>query len=306
MGSGHGQGSERTTPPARRISVIVPHYQDLASLDLCLSALQAQTLAHDEIVVADNASPVGPEAVKKAIAGRARLVMVAEKGAGPARNGGAAAATGDVLAFTDCDCQPEPDWLRRGVEALDQWDLVGGRMVVLVDDPEHMTPTEAFEAVFAFNNERYIHRKGFTVTANLLCRREVFQAVGGFGVRVSEDVEWCRRAAGKGFKLGYAAEAVVGHPARRTWPDLLAKWRRTNREGFLLSASKPLGVARFVARSLLLPASILVHAPVILRSRALKRYEDKRGALTILIRLRMWRLVNSLQLALNQKTTSGG
>ena len=198
------------------------------------------------------------------------------------------------------------DWLRHGVAALDQWDLVGGRMEVLVDDPERMTPTEAFEAVFAFNNERYIRHKGFTVTANLLCRREVFQAVGGFGVGVSEDVEWCLRAAGKGFRLGYAPDAVIGHPARRTWPDLLAKWRRTNREGFLLSASKPLGVARFVARSLLLPASILVHAPVILRSQVLKRREDKRGALSILVRLRMWRLMHSLQLAFNQKTTSGG
>ena len=305
MRSGQEQDGKDASPPAPRISVIVPHYQDLVSLDLCLAALQAQTLAPHEIIVADNASPVGADAVAKAIAGRARLVVVSEKGAGPARNGGVAAATGDVLAFTDCDCQPEADWLRRGVEALTQWDLVGGRMVVLVDDPEHMTPTEAFEAVFAFNNERYVHRKGFTVTANLLCRREVFQAVGGFGVGVSEDVEWCRRAVGKGFKLGYADEAVVGHPARRTWPELLAKWRRTNREGFLLSASKPLGVARFVARSLLLPVSILVHAPVILRSKALKRREDRRGALSILIRLRMWRLAHSLQLALNQKTASG-
>jgi GT2 family glycosyltransferase len=242
---------------------------------------------------------VGLPAVEAAVAGRARVVAVPQKGAGPARNGGVAAATGEVLAFTDCDCRPDPDWLRRGMEAQGQWDLVGGRMLVLVDDPERMTPTEAFEAVFAFNNERYIRKKGFTVTANLFCRREVFLAVGDFGVGVSEDVEWCLRAAGKGFSLGYAPAAVVGHPARRTWPDLLSKWRRTNREGFLLSRSQPFGVARFLARSLLLPVSALAHAPLVLRAPMLRRPADRRGALFVLFRLRLWRMFDSIRLAFN-------
>lgn len=291
-------------PP--RISVIVPHFQDLARLDLCLSALQNQTLLPYEIIVADNASPVGVEAVQKVIAGRAQLVVVLQKGAGPARNGGAAVASGETLAFTDCDCIPMPDWLSKGIEALSDWDLVGGRMEVLVDDPDHMTSPEAFETVFAFNNEQYIRKKNFTVTANLLCRRETFVAVGGFGVGVSEDVEWCLRAASIGFRLGYATGAVVGHPARQTWPDLRNKWRRINGESFLLTKSQPFGTVRFAARSLLLPASILVHAAVILRSRTLKRGQDKLGALSILVRLRMWRMVHSLQLTLNQKTTSEG
>src|SRR5436189_258200 len=82
--------------------------------------------------------------------------------------------------------------LRRGLEALAQADFVGGRMQVLVEDPARPRPAEAFEAVFAFDNRRYVEEMGFTVTANLFCPRAVFDAVGGFGVGMSEDLEWCR------------------------------------------------------------------------------------------------------------------
>jgi glycosyltransferase involved in cell wall biosynthesis len=76
-----------------KVSVIIPHYRDLARLDKCLTALGRQTYPRDciEIIVADNASPEGETAVAAAIAGRSRLVVVREKGAGLARNGGVAA-----------------------------------------------------------------------------------------------------------------------------------------------------------------------------------------------------------------------
>ena len=82
------------------VSVIVPHYQDLKALGVCLAALDAQTYPRDrfEIVIADNNSPVGIDAVAKVVAGRAKLVLVTQKGAGPARNGAVAASTGEVLA----------------------------------------------------------------------------------------------------------------------------------------------------------------------------------------------------------------
>ena len=65
------------------------------------------------------------------IAGRARLVLVREKGAGPARNGGVAASKGDILAFTDADCRPDPHWLENGVAALSRYDFLGGGIDVL-------------------------------------------------------------------------------------------------------------------------------------------------------------------------------
>lgn len=280
----------------RRVSVVIPHYNDLAALDRCLDGLSRQTYPIHEIIVADNNSPVGPEAVAGAVHGRATLVIVTEKGAGPARNGGGAAATGELLAFIDSDCQPEPDWIGGGVKALEDWDLVGGQVMVLVDDPNAMTPTEAFEMVFAFNNERYVNKLGFSVSANLFCSRALFEDVGGFGVGLSEDVEWCRRAVARGYRLGYAAGAAVGHPARRTWPELVRKWSRTNKEGFLLLSQTRHGRLRFLLRSLLLPASVLAHIPRVLCSPKLSSMRDRLSAAGVLARLRLWRLGDSIRL----------
>jgi GT2 family glycosyltransferase len=283
---------------APTISVIVPHYNDLARLDICLSALERQTYPADnvEIIVSDNASSCGPEAVRTAIAGRARLTVTPEPGAGAARNGGVELARGQILAFTDCDCQPEPDWLTQGLAALEHYDFVGGAMKVLVDDPANLTPAEAFERVFAFDNASYVKRKGFTVTANLFCRRAVFEAVGGFLVGVSEDIEWSHRATAAGYRIGYAPEAVVGHPARRTWQELITKWRRLNAEQFGLIKDRPLGRWRWLARNALLPASVLVHTPKVMLSARLSSFNQRLGALGVLYRMRLWRLADAAQL----------
>lgn len=280
------------------VSVVTPHYRDLAGLDRCLAALAAQTYPKDryEVVVADNNSPEGEAAVAAAIAGRARLVVVTDRGAGPARNGGVAISRHPILAFTDSDCVPEPQWLAEGVAALSRFDVVGGHVTVLVEDPAHMTPEEAFEAVFAFDFKTYIEKKGFTGAGNLFCSRETFDKAGGFRVGLSEDVEWSRRAVASGASLGYAPGAVVGHPARTNWVDLRNKWKRLNFETYGLMAGRKDRRARWLARSLLLPASAVAHTPKVLLSDKLPGLREKLAALSVLYRLRFWRMFDAIAL----------
>lgn len=286
---------------ALAISVVVPHYNDLAGLDRCLAALAEQTVAREryEIIVSDNMSPQGADAVVAAIAGRARLVIATERGAGPARNAAAAEARGATLAFTDSDCVPAPGWLAAGVAGLERFDLVGGAMTVSIESAHELSGAEAFEQVFAFDNRDYVERKGFTVTANLFCRRDTFAAVGPFEVGVSEDLEWCHRARAKGYRIGYAADALVSHPARPDWPALLNKWRRLSAEAFALAAEQPRGRWRWWVRSLALPPSVLLHAPRVLRAGSLTPAERGR-ALATLARLRWWRFVDAQRLLMKK------
>lgn len=282
-----------------RVSVIVPHFNDLVNLRHCLAALAAQTMpqADFEIIVADNDSPCDRESLEGAIAGRAQLVVVGERGAGPARNGGAALARGEILAFTDSDCVPAPDWLAEGVAALADYDFVGGRVDVSVADEGRITPTEAFERVFAFDFESYINRKGFTGSGNLFVPRRIFETVGGFRTAVSEDVDWSRRAIAAGYRLGYAPKAAVSHPARRNWDELRRKWSRINRETFELQKQAPAGRLRWLGRTMFLPASAIAHAPKVLRSRKLSNGRERAGALTVLFLSRAWRFGDALKLA---------
>lgn len=279
-----------------RVSVIVPHYRDLAGLDACLTALTAQTARAHQIIVADNNSPEGAARLAEVIAGRAELTIVETPGAGPARNGGVAVATGDTLAFTDSDCLPQAEWLANGLRALAGYDFVGGAMDVLVQDENHITAAEAFERVFAFDNRAYVLQKQFTVTANLFCSRTVFDDVGGFRVGVSEDLEWCKRAAQKGYRIGYAPDALVGHPARRTWADLKKKWSRLDREAFELALEAPAGRLRWLLKALVMPLSALAHAPKALTSSTLSRLPDRVKATLMLFRLRCWRSCDCLAL----------
>src|SRR3546814_11581189 len=84
------------------IRVIVPHYDDVERLKLCLDALEAQSLLRSsfEIIVADNGSPGGKKALAALIGDRARMVTVPEKGAGPARTRGDAQARRDIRVHT--------------------------------------------------------------------------------------------------------------------------------------------------------------------------------------------------------------
>ena len=276
-------------------SVVIPHYNDPAGLELCLKALEAQSFPREsfEIIVADNASPCGIDAVRAVVRDRARLIEVPEQGAGPTRNGGAAIAYGEVLAFTDSDCVPAPDWLEAGLRALEKADIVGGKMTVLVDRRRKLTPAEAFELVFAFNNRLYIEQKHFSVTANLFVRNADFKRVGGFRTGVSEDQEWCLRARAMGLGITYAEDAEVGHPARTSWAELIRKWRRLVSEQYLITREWKFGRLRWIAKSWGVPLSILAHAPRVLRSDRLSGSGERVAALSALARLRLWRFAEA-------------
>jgi GT2 family glycosyltransferase len=296
-----GETDSRTAQPA--ISIIVPHYNDLENLRECLKYLETQTMERSqyEIIVSDNNSACGLLAVRDACEGVARVVSAPKQGAGEARNAGAAVALSELLAFTDSDCRPARDWLKRGVEALQDADVVGGRMVVGVEDRSRLTAAEAYELVFAFNNRRYAEKQGYSVTANMFTRLDVFGKVGPFRVGVSEDLDWGRRATALGFRTKYAADAVVTHPARRQWPDLIRKWRRLTSESYALTCEQSYGRIMWFLRSWLILLSTFVHLPAVLRSNELHSFKQRALATYGLIRLRTWRFVECNRQLLNIK-----
>lgn len=280
------------------ISIVIPHYDDLERLDCLLTMIQEQTVSPEnyEVIVADNMSPCGEAAVAATIAGRGRLVTCHERGAGPTRNAGVALSTLPLLAFIDSDCQPQRGWLAAGLAALEHADLVGGKMKVLANQPGKRTGAEAFEQVFAFDNRSYVAKKGFSVTANLFSRREVFERIGGFRARVSEDLDWCSRATAAGYRLTYEDNAVVSHPARQTWPELKHKWQRLQRESLALSAEQAGGRARWVVRNWAALASTPLHMWKVWSSDELDNKAERLAATVTLIRLRAWRFGNAHKL----------
>jgi glycosyltransferase involved in cell wall biosynthesis len=280
------------------VSVIVPHYNDLVALRLCHDRLQQQTWPRDrfEIIVADNNSRGGLQQVREA-APAARVILAAIQGAGPARNAGVQASRGAILAFLDSDCVPDPAWIERGVAALQRFDFAGGQVVVFAADAARPNPVEAFEMVFNFNFRRYIEKVGFTGTGNMFVPRPIFDKVGGFRTGVSEDMDWSFRARAMGYTLGYAGDAIVGHPARSDWPELQRRWARMIAETYELRRERPSGRLVHIGRALLMPVSILPHAASIMASPRLSGMRARAGAISVLVRLRLWRAWEMLRVA---------
>lgn len=214
------------------VSVIIPVYNDVLGLERCLRALAAQTLPSDrfEVIVVDNG---GTADLSPAIAAFPQAVLVRETtpGSYAARNRGIAHSKGELLAFTDSDCTPHPTWLENAVTQLSEGSrdvILGGRIEVYAQDPARPTYAERYELALAFPQEFYVKTRGYSVTANLITTRRVMDHAGPFDAKLLSggDKEWCQRAVGQGFRLAYAGDVVVSHPARTSVAELVSKRRR--------------------------------------------------------------------------------
>lgn len=272
-------------------AIIIPHFEDAARLARCLAALAPQVAAlpvgEVEVVVVDNGSRPGFADGLPAVPGL-RLLSEARRGAAEARNRGIAETTAERLFFLDADCIPAPDWLAVALALSDHDELIGGQVAVFDETAPPRTGAQGFEAVFAFDNRGYVQRKGFSVTANLLARREVYRRIGGFRTGLSEDKDWCHRATAAGFRLGYEDGLRVAHPSRADWGALARKWRRLTEETFALRPATMPARLVWALRAVAVVASILPHGLRVLTAPVL-RAGERGPTLAVLARLRLAR-----------------
>ncbi|MCK0168699.1 glycosyltransferase family 2 protein [Jannaschia sp. S6380] len=272
-----------------RAVVIIPHRDDPVRLTRCLDALVPTLPGGVGVAVVDNGSR-GDVAGLVARYPGVRLLREPLAGAANARNRGVAETEAPLLLFLDADCLPDPDWTETALRVADRGDLVTGEVYVFHETDGPATGAQAFEQVFAFDFRTYVARDGFAGTGNLVTRRAVFDDVGPFRAGMSEDKDWCQRARARGHSLIYVHELRVGHPSRADWSALARKWRRLTDEARELHRADGRPAWVWTLRALAMPASIVVHAPRVLRAPGLGAGEKAR-ALATLARLRLARMV---------------
>lgn len=222
--------------PARwpSVTVVIPVHGDRGRFALTTAALAAQDYPGDfDVVVADNGDNHGLDTAMAPLA-TASLVHEPRPGSYAARNAALPHARGEVLAFTDGDCLPRPEWLTRGVSELLAADgpaFVGGGIQLFPADPDRPTLAELWDCANGLRQDRYVQEQGWAATANMITTRETFDAVGPFADRLKSggDREWGERAVAGGVRPVFAASAVVDHPARATMAELHTKVRRVTR-----------------------------------------------------------------------------
>ena len=79
-------------------------------MDRCLASLDSLNYPNYEVVVVNDGSTDKTREIAERY-GRIRLINQENQGLSAARNVGLSAATGEIIAYTDCDCMADPDWL---------------------------------------------------------------------------------------------------------------------------------------------------------------------------------------------------
>ena len=209
------------SPPA--VSVVCSTFQRAQKLAPFFAALEAQTLDPDtfEVVIVDDGSKDDTGAVLEQLAAnsklRTRIVSFDEnQGRARGRNAGWRAATAPVVAFTDDDCAPEPQWLEAGLKAVAQTNatVVVGRTD---PNPAQLHNTGAFSRTQRVNESsgtRYFH------TCNIFYRRDALEELGGFDIgfrfKGGEDTDLGWRLLERGGTVAFADDAVVLHDVSKS------------------------------------------------------------------------------------------
>jgi len=210
-----------------RVSVVVPVLDAARTLPRTLPALAALAPAPDELIFVDNGSTDDTRRRLEAFAAgatRANIVVLREprRGASVARNAGARAATGEIVAFTDADCCPRADWLAALTAPFADAGVGGVAGRLLSTPPAGVV--ETFGSLFTLQlpGEKSRHTRwtpwaGGFPTANLAVRRDLLQRLGGFDESVAiygEDYDLCARLYATGAAIVYTPDAGVEHQHR--------------------------------------------------------------------------------------------
>jgi glycosyltransferase involved in cell wall biosynthesis len=191
-----------------RVSVVIPARDAEAMIGRTVAAAVGQELrGRFEVIVVDDGSTDRTAEIARA-AGARVVTNATPLGPADARNAGVAAAEAPLLAFTDADCVPAPDWLAAGVSALEHADLVQGRV-----EPEPGVHVGPFDHVITVREET-----GLYETANLFVRREWFERIGGFRPFIDpaqghfgEDLVFGWQVLRAGGRSLFVADALVHH-----------------------------------------------------------------------------------------------
>jgi glycosyltransferase involved in cell wall biosynthesis len=231
------------------VTVIVPARDAETTMPRTLATLAAQDLGADyEVIVVDNGSRDGTAALAERSSTVTRVIR-RERGEGPgaARNAGVEAARGAVLAFLDSDCRATPGWLAAGAEAMEDADLVQGRVL-----PDPDVPLGPFDRTLSVGAAH-----GLFESANLFVRRELFERIGGFPAGLEaggeapfgEDVIFGWQARREGARTGFCAQALVYHDVTaRSAREFVAERRRLELFALLAACVPELRDAFFYRR----------------------------------------------------------
>jgi O-antigen biosynthesis protein len=210
-----------------KVSIVVPAYNASATIDACLESLKHLNYPDYETIVVDDGS-TDSTATFAEQAG-ARTLKLEHRGLAAARNAGAEAATGEIVAYIDADAYADRDWLYFLVETITRRGAAaaGGPNFA----PEPQSATAAALAV-APGIPREVRagddRLSQVCGCNMAITKAALTKIGGFDemfTTAGDDTDLSWRLTDAGELLAFAPGAVVIHKRRATLRGYLKQQR---------------------------------------------------------------------------------
>ncbi|MEL6158189.1 MAG: glycosyltransferase [Cyanobacteria bacterium J06627_32] len=220
------------------ISAIICTHNREQYLGAAIDSLLAQTIENYEIIVVDNASTDGTAGIAKSREHHSNMRYIYEPklGLSVARNCGAQAAKGEILAYLDDDAEASQGWLEALLAVFAQHEKVAiaGGKVTLIWPPNAQPPAWLSDdlssglGAYDLGNELvYIEQPSLTPRGlNYAVRKSFLEAVGGFDPNLgrvgknllsNEEQQLTRMALDRGLQVAYVPAAIAAHnvaPAR--------------------------------------------------------------------------------------------
>jgi glycosyltransferase involved in cell wall biosynthesis len=197
------------------ISIIIPAYNEAATIRRCLSALSNQTVprsSYELIVVDGNSSDSTREIAEE----YADLVFIQNSERVPgARNDGFLRAKYDIVATTDADCVVAPDWIEQILHSFQNGDVVlaFGPVTSIDYAPQNRKYVLLFNMLIHFGAATRLYY--YTLGCNTVFRLDALKQAGMYKIMdAGDDLEIGTRLRKKG-KVAFNPRLTVGFDFRR-------------------------------------------------------------------------------------------
>lgn len=202
-----------------RLTVVIPVYNAEKTIELCLNSLYTQRYNNDdyEIICVNDGSTDGTLQILNKYREKANYKIITQENGGPAkaRNTGARAAKGEIILFTDSDCELDEAWIKEMILPLENPGVSGvqgaykTRQKGIIPIYEQMYIESSYKY---FKTHAHLDAIG---TYSAAYRRKLFLKLGGFNenykVACGEDFEFSYMLARNGYKIVFNENAICYH-----------------------------------------------------------------------------------------------
>ena len=195
-------------------SIIIPHYNNVTKLSLCLQVLNTLYGQRPdiEVIVVDNGSTISLEELKSTFP----VIWLEEKtikSPYACRNQGIKQSKGNIIILLDSNCIPLKGWLEEGIKKLDASNIICGGQLEFIHSNDIFS---RFDLLYGVIYPEDMNNRRSLPAGNLFIYRDTFAKIGLFypEIRSLGDIEWTNRAYRAGYQLRLTDQSVVTYQTK--------------------------------------------------------------------------------------------